>query len=94
MGHRDPEDSTADEDHPECPARISSIFGELQRQGLARRCVRVAATPARHATLQLVHTAAHVRAVCGLTSLSKRQLRKASRNALSALLSRTHMRCT
>jgi hypothetical protein len=50
-------------EHPESPARISSIFALLCERGLVERCVRVPSRRAAPAELAAVHEPAHVSAV-------------------------------
>jgi len=60
-----------DDEHPEQPARITSIYGKLQEAGLVDRCVRFQSKKATREQLLLKHTAKHVDAMMKLESLSE-----------------------
>jgi hypothetical protein len=92
LGHRDPLE-TDDDPHPEQPARITSIYAELQQQGLARRCKRVEATPARRVDLERVHEPAHVGQMLGLPAHSTRMLQKAAERYDSVYLNSKSLGC-
>eukprot|EP00897_Mesotaenium_endlicherianum_P009829 jgi/Mesen1/8875/ME000530S08285 len=62
LAHEDPLS-----DHPEQPARISSIYACLEKFGLAQRCVRVEAREATDGELRSVHTADHIRQMRGIS---------------------------
>lgn len=60
-----------DDEHPEQPARITRIFELLQDSGLAQRCIRIPARPARKEELLLKHTVEHVETMLGVEALSE-----------------------
>ena len=92
LGHRDPLE-TADEPHPEQPARISAIHAELQKRGLARRCKKIEATPARRVDLERVHDTAHVGQMLGLQTHTNRLLQKLAERYDSVYLNNKSLSC-
>ena len=73
--------------HAEQPARISSIYDELQRSGLAGRCTRVDSRVATEEELSAVHTQAHVDAMLGLRGMGQEQLLQKAKLFNSVFLS-------
>eukprot|EP00898_Chlorokybus_atmophyticus_P004270 jgi/Chlat1/4844/Chrsp31S04807 len=55
------------EPHPEQPARITSIYDRLVRDGLADQCIRVPARPATEEELQSLHSPEHVKLMMSIS---------------------------
>lgn len=60
--------------HPECPERISRIYEQLNKDGLAQRCLRLPARDATEAEILTVHTTEHMERMKKLPSLSDEDL--------------------
>ncbi|XP_028307943.1 histone deacetylase 6-like [Gouania willdenowi] len=64
--------------HPECPARVTSIMEELERQQLLSHCVRVEPRDADMDDLLLVHSKQHIDTMRTTRSMTPKELQTLS----------------
>ncbi|MEW6749589.1 MAG: histone deacetylase, partial [Candidatus Latescibacterota bacterium] len=57
--------------HPERPERLTAVLQELERCGLAARCLRLTPEEADPQTISLVHSPAHVEHIARLSGLGR-----------------------
>ena len=74
--------------HPECAARITSIWELLHKEGVAARCTRLPVRTARAAELELAHTPEHVEKMLNIPSHSDDELLSLCRSYNSLYLCR------
>ena len=77
--------------HPEQPARISSIYVELQDQGMVEKCVRIPSRAVSLEELQSAHTESHIETMLGLPSLSHRELNSKQGDYNSVFLNKSSL---
>jgi histone deacetylase 6 len=61
-------------EHPEHPGRLDAIRSRIEKEGLASRCIPIAARPAEDDELLEIHTPAHLAAIAATESVEFAQL--------------------
>jgi acetoin utilization deacetylase AcuC-like enzyme len=83
-----------EEGHPECPERISTIYRQLEHEGLAAQCVRIAAREASDEEILSVHSDGWLNESKEISAMkTQRELKSAELRFNSIFLNRHSVSC-